>query len=302
MINQNLNNRIILLDKPKGETSFDTISRLKRESGIKKIGHSGTLDKQASGLLVVATGKATRLTRFFLESDKIYEAEITLGVETDTHDSDGEVTARHELAGDEFDKIQTVLESFSGEISQLPPLYSALKVNGKRASDRVRNGETVELKERKITIYSIELIAQDRASSTFSIRVSCSKGTYIRSLARDIGNRLGCGAMITALRRTGSGIFHIENAVPGDQLSLLEEKKSAAVSMGKAVSFMNSITVSQFGRDKVMNGAQFTQDEIVKIDQKKGEFFAIFDEAENLVAISTVDFARWRVKYQAVFN
>ncbi len=170
-----MNNTVILLDKPVGKTSFETISSLKRLCKIKKIGHSGTLDKFASGLLVICTGKATRLTRYFLESDKRYIGRIQLGIATDTCDITGEVIAEKTFEGLTEESIKEAVREFEGEIVQIPPKYSALKIDGKRASDRVRNGEEVVLKGRNVRIDKIDTLAVDLAQGTIDISVDCSK-------------------------------------------------------------------------------------------------------------------------------
>lgn len=299
-----LNDRIILIDKPCGETSFDTISRFKRMAKIKKLGHSGTLDKLASGLLVVATGRATRLTQFFLESDKGYVAEIKLGMETDTHDLDGEVVSTTELKGDEFSRLNDVLGELKGCLHQMPPVYSALKINGKRASDRVRKGEHVELKPRPVTIHSIEIVETDECAHKLVIAVECSKGTYIRSLVRDLGENLGCGAVMTGLRRVRSGAFSVDRALPVEAFfsDNGHSCNDALVSMEEAVSGMNRLVVSNEGAEKVRNGARFRADLIVEQVDLGSEKTALFNEQLTLIAIADVDFDRWNLKYSIVFN
>jgi tRNA pseudouridine55 synthase len=301
MNNNIFDDTVILIDKEKGITSFDTISRLRKKIGIKKIGHSGTLDRLASGLLVVATGKATKLTRYFLDSDKTYIAEVQLGVVTDTCDADGEIIDKTSVTTEHFAELEKVVASFAGAINQVPPLYSALKIDGKRASDRVRDGESLTLESRAVTVHLIELIECDSARSTFTIRVKCSKGTYIRSIARDIGEKLGCGASIKELRRTASGIFMVENALTVDCISPEAAERSAVVSMNTALQFMNQVTVDEKAVARIANGAEFSRESLLSVDNRESELSAVSD-GKMVLAIARINFNDWHVAYENVFN
>lgn len=220
-------NGILLLDKPIGITSNAALGRAKRALGIKKAGHTGTLDPLASGLLVLCFGEATKVSAFLLDADKTYEAEVCLGVETDSEDAEGEVIARQEVPPLGVADIEKVLENFRGEIEQVPPMHSALKHRGRRLYELARNGEQVERPARAVTIHELNL---DRVElPKLHLTVCCSKGTYIRSLARDIGKALGCGAHLSALRRTSSQPFHINDAIELESLDQLERDPARAL-------------------------------------------------------------------------
>ena len=301
-----LKNSVILIDKPPGKTSYETIDIIKKLIGEKKIGHSGTLDKFASGLLVVCTTRATKLTRFFIENDKRYIGTIKLGISTDTFDTEGEVTQRKSIENITGDDILRSAGKFVGEIFQLPPVYSALKVGGKRASDLARKGEKVNLKERKVTIFEFKITDIDLGNSKFSFSVRCSKGTYIRSLASDIGNDLNTGAHLESLRRTVSGLFSIDDAVT---LERLADSIAGGCSSGsfikkplEALSNYSSITVNDSGRKKVLHGSFFHNDEALRIVDKDERIFTIADEDKNLIAIADIDIQEWHIKYLNVFN
>ena len=206
--------------KPKGMTSHDVISRLRRITHIKQIGHTGTLDPFAVGVLPVGIGKATKLFEY-LDDDKEYLATVQFGKNTDTYDIEGEVT-------NTFDKkvtqsqVEVALKSFEGEISQMPPIYSAIKLNGKKLYEYAREGKDVKIEPRKVFINKIELKEFDEENQSAQILVACSKGTYIRSIAYDLGKTLGCGGYLTALERTKAGKFEVRDAIELDKFSDME--------------------------------------------------------------------------------
>ena len=202
---------VLVVDKPAGMTSHDVVQVIRRGTNIRRAGHTGTLDPRASGVLVVLIGPAVRLSEYVSASDKRYQAVITLGKTTDTYDEDGSVTSSAEVNVTE-ERFNEELQKFVGEIEQVPPPYSAVKVKGRKAYDMARNGEEVELAPRIINVYSLELL--EWAPPEVVIDVYCSSGTYVRSLAHDLGERLGCGATLTGLRRTKSGKFTLRDAVP----------------------------------------------------------------------------------------
>lgn len=210
---KNIVSGVLVVDKPIGLTSHDVVQIIRRGTGIRRAGHTGTLDPRASGVLVVLIGPAVRLSEYVSASDKRYQATVRLGSSTDTYDADGVMTT-NEVSVDEITEEQftEVLENFVGEIEQVPPPYSAVKVKGKKAYELARNGEDVELTPRKINVYSLEVL--EWAPPEVVIDVYCSSGTYVRSLANDLGNELGCGAHLVGLRRTKSGRFTLRDAVP----------------------------------------------------------------------------------------
>lgn len=205
--------------KPVGMTSHDVVSKLRKLTNIKQIGHTGTLDPFAEGVLPVCIGKATRLIEF-LEDDKEYLATVQFGVSTTTYDREGEViyTSDKKLVSED---VKNALKAFEGEISQLPPIYSAIKVKGKKLYEYARSGQEVEIKPRKVTIENIELKSFDEKLQQAEILIKCSKGTYIRSIANDLGQKLECGAHLIKLVRTQAGRFRIENSVNLEGLDIV---------------------------------------------------------------------------------
>ena len=208
-------NGIVIIDKPAGWTSQDVTARLRRVFGTRRIGHGGTLDPMATGVLPVFVGRATRGVEFYEHAEKTYETELLLGVATDPEDTTGTVLTRREVSVTQ-EQLTAVLERFRGEIMQIPPMYSALKVNGQKLCDLARKGRQVERQPRPVTVHELTLLS--REGDTLHLRVRCSKGTYIRTLCADIGEALGCGGCMQALRRTQAGEYTIAEAVPLQQL------------------------------------------------------------------------------------
>lgn len=206
---------LLLVDKPIGPTSHHIVHRVRLGSGVRKVGHAGTLDPRASGLLVLCLGSATRLSEYLSTSTKRYEAVVRFGAATRSYDSDGEVVSRSNAIPDR-EEIEAVLPAFTGEIEQVPPPFSALKVAGRRAYDLARSGADVELAPRPVTISLLRI--QEYQPPDLALEVECSAGTYIRSLAHDLGARLGCGGYLAALRRTQAGPFTLGQALPLDRL------------------------------------------------------------------------------------
>lgn len=208
---------ILSIDKPSGWTSFDVVKKIRNLVRVKKVGHAGTLDPFATGVLVVCTGKATKRISEFVEISKEYVGEIYLGAETDSFDVTGKITAEYDgKQVPTIEDIEKVLPSFRGEIMQIPPMFSALKVKGKRLYQYARQGITIAREPRKLTIHSLDVL--DYEYPILKIRVHCSKGTYIRSLAHDIGQLLGIGGYLKSLIRTKVGEFTVENAWNLDDL------------------------------------------------------------------------------------
>lgn len=204
-------NGFVVIDKPAGITSHDVVSRVRRILGTRKVGHTGTLDPFATGVLPVAVNDGTKVIPFLDEGSKTYEALLRLGVATDTLDMTGTILSETDPSSITREQLISCFNDFTGAVSQIPPMYSAIKQNGQPLYKLARQGVEVERKARDVEIYSLELLSFDLPHA--SIRVVCSRGTYVRSLADDIGRQLGCGAALQELRRTASGPFHIENAV-----------------------------------------------------------------------------------------
>jgi len=216
--NLDLVSGVLVVDKPIGLTSHDVVQIIRRGTGIRRAGHTGTLDPRASGVLVILVGPAVRLSEFVSASDKRYQATIRLGSSTDTYDGDGQITGTSEIGDITEDEFDEVLQTFVGEMEQVPPPYSAVKVKGRKAYEMTRKGEDVELESRTVHVYSLEIL--EWAPPEAVVDVYCSSGTYVRSLANDLGKALGTGAHLVGLRRTKSGRFTLRDAV---QLRRLQE-------------------------------------------------------------------------------
>ncbi|RMF63208.1 MAG: tRNA pseudouridine(55) synthase TruB [Calditrichaeota bacterium] len=216
---------ILTIDKPEGWTSFDVVKKVRSLLRVKKVGHAGTLDPFATGVLVVCTGRATKRVSALMGLDKEYVACLELGKETDTFDVTGKIVRRGDPGDVTAEKLQRVCADFRGEIEQIPPMFSAVKVGGKRLYKLARKGQVVERRPRRVVVHELELLHFENPFAT--IRVVCSKGTYIRTLAHDIGRRLGCGAYLKSLTRTRVGSFRLENALTVEELA--EQAKNRSV-------------------------------------------------------------------------
>ncbi|MDR1303131.1 MAG: tRNA pseudouridine(55) synthase TruB [Puniceicoccales bacterium] len=212
-------NGILLVDKPSGWTSHDVVAKLRHRLGIRKIGHAGTLDPMATGLLILLVGNATKISQYVTNQDKTYVGTLRLGQETDSYDREGEVVATCEIRASE-QEIRQCAQQFLGDQWQLPPMFSAKKINGQPLYKLARRGETVERELRPVKIY--EFFIQEIALPDVNFTVACSKGTYVRTLVHDMGQKLGCGAHLSGLRRTKTGHFPLERAAPLDHLLAME--------------------------------------------------------------------------------
>lgn len=285
-------NGVLLIDKPIGITSFDVIRVLKKKLGQKKIGHCGTLDPLASGLLILCLGNATKIIPFLDNIDKEYVTKIKLGVETDTLDADGSVIATYNVEVTEEHVINAV-NKFSGKIEQLPPEYSALKINGVRAYKLARQGKKVELKTREVFIKDIEVLDLDIPE--VKIRVHCSKGTYIRSLARDIGKELKCGGHIIELNRTACGVF--KNV---DSIDLNLEKDEILRSMksiDEILTFIPEIEIKEEYIQCVKHGKTLEQEYFINNPKEYGVYR--ITNKSKLIAVVSKD--KTGLKYKRVF-
>jgi tRNA pseudouridine55 synthase len=211
----------ILVDKPSGPTSHDVVDAIRRKFAIKKVGHCGTLDPNATGLLIIVLGRGTKLSERLMGDDKVYEGTIKFGETTDSHDSDGELTASLPVLPMTLDQLNEEAATFIGDQMQLPPMVSAIKKNGVPLYKLARKGIEVEREPRLIHIYNFRFT--EYAEPLGKFRVACTKGTYVRSLANDLGQKLGCGAHLTALRRSASGKFDVADALPLDAILQLSE-------------------------------------------------------------------------------
>lgn len=252
--------------------------------------------------MLAAAGRATRLTRFYLESEKTYCAQIALGFTTDTLDADSEPVALGDVSALNADMITAAVKSFLGEQDQLPPLYSALKIGGKRASDIVRAGGEIDLAPRRISIHEIavDAIAQDCSSVAVTLR--CSRGTYVRSLARDLGSCLGVGAYLTGLRRTASGVFSVTDAADPDRIAQgAGTGDSWYLTMEDAVRGLGRMDFSAADANRIKNGLRIPADSAIS-REGAGSAWALFDPDKKLIAIAEVDTENGLTRYLAVFN
>ncbi len=214
---------VVLIDKGEGMTSFDVVGKIRRLYGTKQVGHTGTLDPMATGLLTVLVGRAVKASEYLTEHDKTYTATLKLGITTDTEDISGKILTKSDAIPD-ADEVKRVCAGFVGSIKQIPPMYSALKKDGKKLCDLAREGIEIEREARDITVYSLACTETDK-NDEYILSVACSKGTYIRTLCADIGKALGCGGVMAALRRTSVGEFSLDDAVTLTQLENMTESE-----------------------------------------------------------------------------
>ncbi|MEM6705614.1 MAG: tRNA pseudouridine(55) synthase TruB [Acidobacteriota bacterium] len=208
---------LLLVDKGSGYTSHDVVGRARRALGQRKIGHCGTLDPEATGLLLLTLGRATRLTRFLIRAPKVYEGTVKLGIATDTYDAAGDTVTESSTEGVTLESIREAMSQFQGKLLQTPPAFSAKKVGGRKSYELARKGEAVELEPAEVEIFEF-VATSELEDDSFDFRLSCSSGTYARSLAHEVGQELGCGAHLCALRRTQIGPFAVSDAVRADDL------------------------------------------------------------------------------------
>ena len=248
-------NGIVIVDKPQGWTSQDVTARLRRVFNTRRIGHGGTLDPMATGVLPVFVGRATRGVEFFEHAEKTYEAVARLGLLTDTEDTSGTILEEREVHVSETEFLE-ILSQFRGKIMQVPPMYSALKVNGQKLCDLARKGKEVERQPREIEIFELECLAFD--GLTARLRVRCSKGTYIRTLCKDIGLALGCGGCMQALRRVTAGAYTIEEAVPLQELLDTAEPEKYLRQVDTMFTRYPAVTLSPKQEQRCRNGNSFS--------------------------------------------
>ena len=268
-------NGIVIIDKPQGWTSQDVTARLRRVFNTRRIGHGGTLDPMATGVLPVFVGRATRGVEFFEHAEKTYEAVLQLGLTTDTEDTSGTVLEEKEVRISES-QFLNILPKFRGEIQQIPPMYSALKVDGQKLCDLARKGKTVERKPRPITIFELECL--EFTGTTARLRVRCSKGTYIRTLCKDIGEALGCGGCMAALRRVTAGEYTIAESVPLDVLLETENPESYLRPVDSMFRNYPEVRLSPKQEQRCRNGNAFSvtlAEGTYRVYGQNGDFLAL---------------------------
>ena len=277
-------NGIVIVDKPQGWTSQDVTARLRRVFETRRIGHGGTLDPMATGVLPVFVGRATRGVEFFEHAEKTYEALLLPGVVTDTEDVTGTVLERHLAALTEA-AVEAVLPRFRGEILQVPPMYSALKVNGQKLCNLARKGQTVERKPRPVTIHELAFLGfQD---DCLRLRVRCSKGTYIRTLCKDLGEALGCGGCMAQLRRVSAGSYTIRQAVPLETLLESADPAQYLLPVDSLFASLPALTLTPNQETRCRNGNPFTRnvpDGRYRCYGKSGEFLMLGSVRDNVMS------------------
>ena len=270
-------NGIVIVDKPQDWTSQDVTSRLRRVFNTRRIGHGGTLDPMATGVLPVFVGRATRGVEFFEHAEKTYETVLRLGITTDTEDITGTILTEQPVSVSEDDILQ-ILPQFRGEILQVPPMYSALKVNGQKLYDLARKGKEVERQPRSITIHELTFLGF--CEDGIRLRVRCSKGTYIRTLCKDIGQALGCGGCMAQLRRVSAGEYTIEESVPLQVLLETENPEQYLRSVDTMFREYPAITLTEKQELRCRNGNSFS------IDLPDGKYRAYGQSGEFLMLAS----------------
>ncbi len=276
-------------------TSHDVVYYVRKHTGIKKVGHTGTLDPQAAGVLPVCIGKATKVAEDITGKDKVYRAVLKLGVTTDTQDAEGTIIAQKEVKISK-EILYNTIASFKGNISQIPPMHSAIKINGRKLYDLARKGIAVDRPARQVNIHKIEVLDIDLPRKEVLLTVTCSKGTYIRTLCHDIGEKLGCGAHMQFLLRMASGQFDIEKAIDLEEFAkLCEEKRiqSQVLSIDAFFSKYPKIIVTQAGEQKVTNGnvvsenflhtndITLVKDAIYRVYNEQGKFLCLSRIVDN---------------------
>lgn len=271
---------IVIVDKPTGWTSQDVVSKLRGVFKTRRIGHGGTLDPMATGVLPVFVGRATRAVEFFEHAEKTYEATLRLGISTDTEDITGEILEEKPVNVTEEQLLET-LSRFRGDIFQIPPMYSAIKINGQKLCDLARKGREVERKPRPVTIYALDCLSFE--GTTAKLRIHCSKGTYIRTLCKDIGAALGCGGTMEALRRVTAGDYEISKAVTMEALIKAEDPGAFLLPTDSLFASYPAVTLTEKQTLRCRNGNQFS------VAMEPGTYRAYSPEGEFLMLARVED-------------
>lgn len=290
---------LILLDKPENITSFGAVARIKRMASEKRVGHTGTLDPMATGVLPVLLGRATVLSGLLLDANKRYTAAVKLGVSTDTDDITGNIFSESQV-NITNEQISGALKAFTGALMQRPPIYSALKKDGVRLYKLAREGKAAEVESRKIEVFSINLISPLNADNIFEIDVHVSKGTYIRSLARDIGEYLGCGACLAALKRTYAGGFSLEDCVSLDALNE-ENIGDYLISEERAVGHLQAVAVTERQAVRFCNGGQLDLDRLKEKNFTEGELVRV-KLNDRFLGVGVADLQKNQLAIKSIIN
>ena len=295
-------NGIINLYKPTGLTCADLVNKtFKKKYRVKKVGYSGTLDKFAEGVLPILLNKATKIAKFLEANDKEYIADIKMGIQTDTLDLTGEVVLEDKEFKIDQPELESVLTQFIGQIKQIPPKFSAIKIQGKRASDLTREGIPIKLPPRIINIYGIDLLSVKSEENVFQIKIKCSKGTFIRALARDISEKLGTGAMVIKLIRTRNGLFTSEEALSRDDIENVDDIADLKIySIDEVLKYYPTLVIKSDFKINVLNGKKINRLFFLDFGDNLAEgIYKIKDTTENLLAI--VEYKKEKFYYLKVF-
>lgn len=267
-------NGIIIINKPKGYTSHDVVAKVKKILNVKKVGHTGTLDPNATGVLPLLLNQGTKLSKYLIEHDKEYEVTLKLGLQTDTADGEGKILKEEQVYWNEINsKLEDVLNSFIGKQKQIPPMYSAIKIKGKKLYEYARNGQTVEIEPREIEIYEIKLRKVKKEKNQMIFQVACSKGTYIRSLCEDIAKKLGTIGYMEELNRTKVGSFSIKDAITMEELENNREKlKDKVITMQQLFAKYPNIRIEKNQLHQFLNGVT------IPIEIKDGIYNIYFED------------------------
>ena len=288
---------LLLLNKPKGITSFSAVSKIKWLAQEKRVGHTGTLDPLATGVLPIFIGKATALSGILLDADKGYTATVKLGISTDTCDITGEVLSEKEVNITE-EMLKEALNKFWGKISQVPPIYSALKKDGVRLYQLAREGKSVEIEPREVEIKTLNLL--EFSGDTFKIEVVCSKGTYIRSLCRDIGKELSCGATMTDLIRTSTSGFSLENTVSLDELTR-ENIENYILPEETALTYLKEVKVTEKQAIRFSNGGQLSYERLKNANFEENELLRV-KFGDKFLGVGIADNENSQIAIKCVIN
>jgi len=276
-------NRVLIIDKPRGLTSHDVVARVRRMTRTQKVGHAGTLDPAATGVLVLLLGKATRLAQFFVDLEKGYRGRVVLGATTNTQDAEGRVESTGDVSGVTREQIESAFAAFEGESEQIPPMVSALKREGTPLYVLARRGEVVERAPRPITIRELTILSVEMPEVEFEM--TCSRGTYVRTVAADIGERLGCGGHLWRLVRTAVGPFRLDDATPLAKLAeALAGTEGVGYSMYDALPFMPEIRVTEEEEEALSMGGAIDVD-TGRFADPSGTFFRLSGDGSELVAV-----------------
>lgn len=276
-------NGIIVINKPPRKTSHDIVNFVRKLTGIRKVGHTGTLDPDATGVLPICIGKATKIADMLTDSDKEYETEMVMGITTDTQDASGKILTEHPVTVTEKDILEAVSQ-FIGEIEQIPPMFSAIKKDGKKLYELARQGISVERTPRRITVYGIDVKKIDLENRKVTLLVKCSKGTYIRTLCEDIGKKLGVGAYMNSLTRTKSAGFSLEQSYTCEELISMSENgefPKAILPTDSIFAEYERINLNAFLSKKAKNGVRIRREEAVN-----GKMYRLYDEKGEFLCIS----------------